>query len=373
MGRCTLSPRAWVRRLHLWLGLSLGALMVLAGITGALLVFYVEIDRAWHPAVQVTGRAGPADWDRAAASLHAAFPARTGPWRLELTEGAGAIPARYYHPAERSGAGHAPLLAWLSPDGRRVLRAEFWGDGGMTWIYDLHYCLQLGPVGGTIFGWAGLALAVLLASGLWAWWPRGGWAKALRVKPRAAPVRRLYDWHKLAGLAGVPLLLLLTLTGVMLALPQETGQLLRPVLGSAQTVPGQIADGAPGTPDIAVSRAVALAQAAIPGAHAVWIEVPGQGQGAYRVRLTQAIDPSPRFPHSWAVIDRHSGAVRVLANVAQGGPMDVLLKWLHPLHDGSAAGLPLRIAGVAAGLVPAALYITGLWRWWLRRRPGLRP
>ena len=161
--------------------------------------------------------------------------------------------------------------------------------------------------------------------------------------------------------------------GVMLALPQETGQLLRPVLGSAQTVPGQIADGAPGTPDIAVSRAVALAQAAIPGAHAVWIEVPGQGQGAYRVRLTQAIDPSPRFPHSWAVIDRHSGAVRVLANVAQGGPMDVLLKWLHPLHDGSAAGLPLRIAVVAAGLVPAALYITGLWRWWLRRRPGLRP
>lgn len=368
MARRTVSPRVWVRRVHLWLGLTLGALMVLAGLTGALLVFYVEIDRALHPSVQVAGRAGPADWDRAAATLHAAFPARTGPWRLELTGSEGAIPARYYHPAERPGPGHAPLLAWLSPDGRRLLRSEFWGDGGMTWIYDLHYCLKLGPVGGTIFGWAGLALALLLGSGLWAWWPRGGWAKALRVKAGAPRVRQLYDWHKLAGLAGLPLLLVLTLTGVMLALPQETDAVLAPALGQAQRAPVQQADLVPGA-DIPVSRAVAAAQAALPGARAVWVEMPGQGQRAYRIRLGQAVDPSPRFPHSWAMVDRHSGAVLAFADVARGGPMDGLLKWLHPLHDGSAAGLPLRLAVLLAGLVPVALYATGLWRWWIRKRP----
>ncbi|NMN07499.1 MULTISPECIES: PepSY domain-containing protein [unclassified Novosphingobium] len=368
MARRPISPRAWVRRVHLWLGLSLGALMVLAGVTGALLVFYVEIDRALHPALQVAGHAGPADWDRAAVTLHATFPQRDGPWRLELTGRDGAIPARYYHPAERAGAGHAPLMAWLSPDGGRVLRAEFWGDGGMTWIYDLHYCLKLGPLGGTILGWAGLALAMLLASGIWAWWPRGGWAKALRFKAGAAPLRRLYDWHKLAGLAGAPLLLLLTLTGVMLALPQETDSVLAPVLGQAQKAPVQPADAAPGR-DIPVSRAVAVAQAALPGARAVWVELPGRGQGAYRLRLAQPADPSPRFPHSWVMVDRHSGAVLATADLARGGAMDIWLKWLHPLHDGSAAGLPLRLAVVLAGLVPVALYVTGVWRWWIRRRP----
>jgi uncharacterized iron-regulated membrane protein len=367
MARRTVSPRVWVRRVHLWLGLTLGALMVLAGVTGALLVFYVEIDRALHPALQVAGHAGPADWDRAAATLHAAFPARTGPWRLELTGGDGAIPARYYHPAERPGPVHAPLLAWLSPDGRRVLRSEFWGDGGMTWIYDLHYHLQLGNLGGTVFGWAGLALAALLASGLWAWWPRGSWAKALRFKPHAPRVRRLYDWHKLAGLAGLPLLLVVTVTGVMLALPDETDSLLAPMLGRAQAAPAQRADEASGA-DIAVSRAVVAAEAAMPGARAVWVEIPGQGQRAYRIRLGQAADPSPRFPHSWVLVDRHSGAVLAMADVARGGPMDVLLKWLHPLHDGSAAGLPLRLAVLLAGLAPVALYVTGLWRWWIRRR-----
>lgn len=238
----------------------------------------------------------------------------------------------------------------------------------MTWIYDLHYCLKLGPLGGTIFGWAGLALAMLLASGIWAWWPRGGWAKALRFKAGAAPVRRLYDWHKLAGLAGAPLLLLLTLTGVMLALPQETDSVLSPMLGQAQKAPVQPADAAPGR-DIPVSRAVAVAQAALPGARAVWVELPGRGQGAYRLRLAQPADPSPRFPHSWVMVDRHSGAVLATADVARGGALDIWLKWLHPLHDGSAAGLPLRLAVVLAGLVPVALYVTGVWRWWIRRRP----
>ena len=83
---------------------------------------------------------------------------------------------RYYNPPETAHRDFAPLMAWLSPDGTRVLRRDFWGDYAMTWIYDLHYRLQFGKVGGVIFGYAGLGLLALLLSGLWAWWPRGSWA-----------------------------------------------------------------------------------------------------------------------------------------------------------------------------------------------------
>ena len=34
--------RRWVRRVHLWLGLGLGGLFVLLGLTGSVLVFYPE-------------------------------------------------------------------------------------------------------------------------------------------------------------------------------------------------------------------------------------------------------------------------------------------------------------------------------------------
>lgn len=71
----------------------------------------------------------------------------------------------------------------------------------MTFIYDLHYRLLLGETGGIVLGWTGFALLALLLSGLWAWWPRGSWAKALRLK-RHAHRSALRDWHKLAGLSG---------------------------------------------------------------------------------------------------------------------------------------------------------------------------
>jgi uncharacterized iron-regulated membrane protein len=123
-----------VRKVHLWLGLSLGALFVLLGLTGSVLVFYTEIDRQLNPALAVA--AAPPDWDQAVRTLRTAFPDKQGPWRLEVTQDRGAIPARYYNPPETAGRAFAPMMVWLSPDGRHVLRQDFWGDYAMTWIYD---------------------------------------------------------------------------------------------------------------------------------------------------------------------------------------------------------------------------------------------
>ncbi|MFM2372531.1 MAG: hypothetical protein RIS85_2253, partial [Pseudomonadota bacterium] len=49
--------RTIVRKAHLWLGLGLGALFALLGLTGSLLVFYQEIDAALHPHIIVENRA----------------------------------------------------------------------------------------------------------------------------------------------------------------------------------------------------------------------------------------------------------------------------------------------------------------------------
>lgn len=365
--------RRSVRALHLWLGLGLGALMVLAGLTGSVLVFYTAIDAALHPRQAAAGTATPASYDRAAQTLRRAYPDKAGPWRLEVTEAAGAIPARYYNPPERAGRGHAPMMVWLSPDGTQVLRRDYWGDHAMTWIYDLHYQLQLGQGGERVFGYAGIALAVLLLSGLWAWWPRGSWVKALRVKPGAGPVRALRDWHKIAGLAGLPLLLMLTVTGVMLALPDETRGVLTPLLGPADAAQGpghshhNPAAGAASGVAIAPSRAAALAVQALPRARPAWIELPGASGGVYRIRMRQDADPSHRFPHSFVWIDGRDGAVLGVVDADQAGSTDVVLNWLHPLHDGSAGGLPLRVLVLATGLVPLGLFVTGLLRWRARR------
>lgn len=370
-------PRQFVRRIHLWLGLGLGALMVLAGLTGSALVFYVEIDAWLHPEQAAAGTATPASYDRAIRTLRTEFADKHGQWRFEVTGKPGAIPARYYNPPETAHRYFAPMMVWLTPDGTRVLRRDFWGDYAMTWIYDLHYRLQFGKVGGVVLGYAGLGLLVLLMSGLWAWWPRGSWAKALRFKRQAPRSRRLRDIHKLAGLLGLPVLAILTLTGVMLALPDESSAVVAPMFGKPVRMPSPMSKRHTGA-QINPSLAIAAASRAMPRARLAWIEVPGIGGDAYRLRVQQPGDPSLRFPHSFVWIDQHDATAIGIVDATRMPASSVVINWLHPLHDGSAGGMLLRWLVGIVGIFPIVLGWSGLYRWVLRRSsrsvllPGLQ-
>lgn len=207
------SWRLLSRRLHMWLGLSVGMILVLISLSGAAIVFYVELDRWLHPQLQMPmPRSGEPDWEHAVRTLRATYPDKTGPWRLEVTSDQQLIPARYNQPPETRGQHFAPLLVWLSADGLQVLRQDYWGQSLLTWLYNLHYQLLLGATGTLLLGYLGIATLVLLTSGLLAWWPRKGqWRKSLQFKPRRSKSGLLYDWHKTVGLCCLlPLLLLFT-------------------------------------------------------------------------------------------------------------------------------------------------------------------
>lgn len=361
--------RRWVRQMHLWMGLSLGALFVLLGLTGSLLVFYPEIDRALHQELQVEGE-GPPDWDRALATVRKAFPDKLGPWRFEVTGEPEAIPARYYKPPERVGHDFRPMMVWLSPDGARLLRRDYWGEYAMTFVYDLHYRLLLGETGGTVLGWTGFGLLALLLSGLWVWWPRGSWTKALRFKPRAPAQRSLRDWHKLGGLSGLVFLLLLTGTGIILELPEESDTVLGALGLPVDAMPH--VHGGPGGVSVGAAGAVRIAQQALPGARVAWIETPPALGGSWKLRMQVPGDPSHRFPNSFVWVGAANGRVLAVQDARRAGAGTVVNNWVHPLHDGSAGGLAGRIVAAVCGLIPAMLFVTGLLRWRGRRR-AVRP
>lgn len=362
--------RAFILKLHLWLGLSVGALFVLLGLTGSGLVFYEGLDAALHPEIRVAA-SGPAPgwdspvWDGALATVRSRWPERTGAWRFEASGEPGALAARYQPP----GGGHhgRRVMVWLSPEGTGLLREAEWGGYLMTWLYELHMELMLGDAGRAFVGWAGLAMAVLLLSGLWAWWPRGSLARALHFKRDAVRSRRLRDIHKLAGLAGLPLLLMLAVTGVMLALPDERNAVLARTVGAPTKAPQVRSLAAAGAP-VPLAQALARARAAFPQARLAWVESPGPGDGVILVRVQQPSDPSTRFPHSYAYVDQHTGALLATRDRNAFGTANVINNWLHPLHDGSAGGVGLRVLLLLSGLLPAVLFVTGLWRWRCVRR-----
>ncbi|MCX7677503.1 MAG: PepSY domain-containing protein [Alteraurantiacibacter sp.] len=361
--------RRAVRAFHLWLGLGLGGLLVLLGLTGSILAFYPEIDAWLNPEIRMESHEPP-DWDRALASVRRSFPDKPGPWRFEVTGRPGAIPARYYDPPERAGHAFRPMMVWLSPDGGQVLRREYWGEYAVTFIYDLHYRLLLGKAGGTLLGWTGFALLALLFSGVWAFWPRGSWSKALRLKRHAPAQRSLRDWHKLTGLSGLAFLVILIATGIMLELPDETDAALAAIGLPVAAMPHPDQGSMPmaAQPLIPPSRAVSAAMAALPEARLAWIETPPLSGGHYRLRLQVPGDPGYRFPHSFVWVDSTTGRVVALYDVRTAPGGSRLKSWLHPLHDGSAGGLAGRVLVALSGLVPLALFLTGWLRWRARRR-----
>ena len=356
--------RHWVRRLHLWLGLGLGGLLILLGLTGSILAFYPEIDALLHPEIRIEG-SGPPDWGRALATVRAAYPDKDGQWRFEVTDRPGTIPARYYDPPERAGHAFRPMMVWLSPDGGAVLRRDYWGEYAMTFIYDLHYRLLLGETGGKVLGWSGFALLALLLSGLWAWWPRGTWSKALRIKRGAPPQRALRDWHKLTGLSGLAFLLILTITGIMLELPDESDAALG-AIGLPVDHPPHVHEHvaqATALGGIPPSRAIEAAMIRLPGARLAWIETPAATGGTYRLRMQVSGDPSFRFPHSFVWVDGDTRAVLAVQDARGAASGTTVNNWVHPLHDGSVGGPAGRILVALAGLLPLVLLMTGWLRW----------
>ncbi|WP_092946802.1 PepSY domain-containing protein [Roseateles sp. YR242] len=367
------SLRSFFRRLHLWLGLSVGLLFVLMGLTGSALVFYEDIDRLLHPALRVSAPGAAPGWedpvwDRALSTVRARWPDRTGAWRFEATGVPGPIPARYQAPGE--GHHGRRVMVWLTPDGTQVLREATWGRYAMTWIYDLHMELLAHAPGRAFVGWSGLVMLVLLLSGLWAWWPKGGWAAAWHFKRGAVPSRRLRDIHKWAGLLSLPLLLMLVATGTMLALPEPSNAVLARTVGAvaASVRAPVVAPSSAMAPGITVAQALAAAHRVMPQGRLAWVEAPGQG--AFMVRVQQPDDPSFRFPHSHVFVDPLDGHILAVQDRERFGPGNVVNNWLHPLHDASVGGWPLRVLVLLMGLSPLLLFITGLLRWWIRRRAG---
>ena len=72
-----------------------------------------------------------------------------------------------------------------------------------------------------------------------------------------------------------------------------------------------------------------------------------------------------------AIIGKTIDGCKVIRKLGQGGmappdPLDRVLGWLARLHFGRFGGMPMKIAWAVCGLVPVALFVTGVVMWWNR-------
>ena len=369
--------RRWrdaVRRLHACLGWGLGGLLLLLALTGSLLTFYTELDLCAHPQRAASGTVAAADlpWDEVARRLQARYPEYGEAWRIEAPVSAcHPIMARYYHPPERQGEAFGPRIVTFDPVSLAVTSDRLWGHWGeFVWsgIYDLHYSLLAGNTGRIVLGWLGLLAIAFFLSGLVLWWPaRGRWGLALRWQVRPHPVLRHYDWHSKLGFYGLLPLILIFVTGSILALPHVFRPLVQSysVLWSAPTFFSQ---PVPGQSMRLPSEAVAMALSRYPQATVRWLELPNGSEGVYKITLRQPAEPSKRFPKTSVWVDPWQGEILAERDGLRLSAGDVFFAWMHPLHNGEALGLSGRLGVALSGILLLGLLLTGLWRWQDRRR-----
>ncbi|MBK8816981.1 MAG: PepSY domain-containing protein [Methylococcaceae bacterium] len=362
--------------LHLYLGLSIGLIFVLAGLTGSALVFYVELDELLNPALQITeeqSRQKPQPYEALFQSIRKSQPERNGAWRLEAPRHSQAmVMARYYKAKEKEHVHFAPLIAWVNPYTAEVVSTRFWGDYVMTWIYDLHYELLLDTTGKILMGIIGILLLFVVLIGVYLWWPKPGKLKsALTFKPNASTERFIYDLHKVNGMYGLLVLFLLLVSGAILELPDYFNPLLNK-LSPLYEPPANFSSGTLDKTRISLDEAVTIATNRYPQAQVRWIETPANERGTFNIKLYQDGEPSKRFPKTTVWIDQYNGKIVSMREPKSQGFGDTFLNWMHPLHSGEIAGLPGRILVLASGFVPLALYVTGLLRWRQKRRAKIR-
>lgn len=365
--------------LHRWIGLTVGALLVVAGLTGSLLVFREEIDVALNPHLRrVAPRHEPA----------AAVLAAGAPLQAALDAVARAYPAepatRVRMPRDAAGTyevwlGSAPSrYVYVDPYTARVLGARRPTEFLTGWLFQLHAHALAGDRGERVVGANGLALAVLTLTGLVVWWPgRRRLRRALVVRRDAVSARTTYDLHRIAGFYASAALLVAALTGASLVFHESAERIAYVLTGSRQPRKSSLpkAGGDPAPPQTSGSAVrpsadslLALAVRRQPGGMLSYVYLPASGDArTFRVRqrLPGELHPNGR---STVTLDARTG--RVL-RVEDGTTMprgSRLYAALYPVHTGTWGGWPTRWLAVVAGTTPALLAVTGALVWWRRGR-----
>jgi len=357
--------------LHMHLGLWAGVLFVLLGITGSLLVFYTDIDSLLNPDTQptttcVTSVSAQAVYE----SLRREYPDKTGSWRIELPLAANkVVAARYIKPPETAHRSFAPLMVTIDPLTYQITSARYWGSYPMTWIYDLHYTLLAEETGHNLVGAIGIILLMAIVLGFGLWMPtRGRILSSMKPNIRHQPVKKVYDFHMMAGIYGGALLVIITLTGVLLAFPQTTTRWAATFLAFDKPMPTSRHLLKAGQSETDLDELIRRTTALFPQEEIRWIETSGDDGREVTFRMFNGNEPSRRFPQTYVKLHPFTGEVLHRRNYHQLPAGDKLWAWVHPLHNGEAFGLAGRWTVMLLGWIPALLLFTGVLRFMQKRK-----
>lgn len=366
--------QAWFQ-VHWFIGITAGTVLVVIGLTGALLAFHEEILDLINPGVrQVAPSAGPmlTPQQTIEAVLRAGRSERISSVAVQAEPGSSARVTFVARLGERRGD-----VVYVHPYSGTVL-GELQGHGFFEWIESLHRWLLLPrEPGRVVAGVLAICLLGMALSGLYLRWPRNPlrWRTWLTFDPALKGRSFLWGLHSVIGTWALVMYLALTATGIYWCFDavRDTvdgwaGQ-KRPPRVAAPARPPASASAEPKAPeppppDLARTWAVFQQQAGD------WAEaslrMPAKAGQPVQITWLAANAPHERA-RSRLSIEPLTGKVSAEDRYADRSMVARALSTIYPVHMGTYFGLPGRVAMLLASLGLPLFAITG-WMLYLDRR-----
>ena len=369
--------RSAMFQIHMWVGLILGVLLVVVGLSGSLLVYDDKLTQIFAPVPKATtaGLRLPlamlADKAREAAAARGI----TGKAQIVLPEKTGdaAIVRITAAPAGPPPAGGG-LQVYLDPVSGQVLGTAPPGSLPVfQFLHELHGRLALArDFGRPLVGWLGVAMCALGISGLILWWPkRGQWKYAFGVRKTATGLRFHRELHAAVGIWIFVAFMAVSFSGVAITFPQTIRGLIAP--GSPAPRPAFNLREGPKIEAVAEAGAIVpdaallIAQKQMPGAQVRSVTIPASPTQAYSVAMVSRFGTTATF-----YINPYTSQVAAVRDPANNGGVDSFMALQRPMHDGQGNLGPVwEFLVFLSGLVPLLFVITGTIMWLKKRKRRL--
>jgi uncharacterized iron-regulated membrane protein len=348
--------------LHRYIGLAVGMILVIVGLTGSLLVFQKEIDAILvkQKFEQVIPQKPTLSLDKIANNITQTYANQPN---FKLAQFDLHFDDDIYR-VRLSNSEDKDLEVFVNAYTGNILGDRLRDNTFFSKVYELHYALFADKIGIVIVGIAALLMCLLAVTGLILW---SGWRNLIsgfKIKLNASIKRKNYDIHKLVGIIALIGLTFTGFTGFLWNFYEQAEPAIYALTFTPK--PPEVQSKVTGKESLSVSEIVEKAIATIPKAKPSFISVPTKPDEVFTVYMKQPDDA--QYYANKVDIDRYSGEVLHVINSKTAKLGDRILNATAPLHYGTFGGNLTRILYVFVGLSPTILFITGLTMYRLRRR-----
>jgi uncharacterized iron-regulated membrane protein len=351
-----------ILKIHLYLGLVAAIFLMILGFTGSVMAFEGDIDHWLNPGLWYVSPRPPAMLEDDLLSIvQHQFPRA----RVVVVQF-----SRYPNLAQSMQLTDGTTV-YVNPYDGTILGTKVGAtnlDQTLGFIHQLHLRLvpdprsapRLAAAGKTVVSFAGLALLVMVSSGLILWWRR----KSTSINWKATWFKVCFDAHQAVGIYVAFFLIVASLTGILIGF--DFGErTFYGITGSAPPPRPQPFSSVPvpGAVGLLPDQALEIARHAMPDATPTMLVRPMRAVAPYTIMMRLPEETSEAV-HSSVTIDQFSGKVLNVRNYRTDSAGYRWIRFNRSIHTGDIFGLPTHILFSLSSLLLVGMAGTGLVIWW---------